>query len=63
MDRHRFDADLDPDLTFHFDADLNTHPTSSFKFYTCWKKTFTTPIVMVETTRQRQYIGTDMFIS
>ncbi len=28
MDRHRFDADLNPDPTCHFDADLN--PTPSF---------------------------------
>jgi hypothetical protein len=30
VDRHRFGADLDPDLTLHFDADLNPHPTPSF---------------------------------
>ncbi len=27
MDPHRFDADLDPDPTFHFDADPDPDPT------------------------------------
>ncbi len=29
MDRHRFDADLDPDLTIHFDADPDPDPNPS----------------------------------
>jgi hypothetical protein len=27
VDRHRFDADLDPDPSFHFDADPDPDPT------------------------------------
>jgi hypothetical protein len=34
--RHRFDAEPDPDPTFHVDADPNPHPDSTL-FYTCWK--------------------------
>jgi hypothetical protein len=30
MDCHRFDADPDPDPTFHFDADPDPDPTSSY---------------------------------
>jgi hypothetical protein len=30
MDCHRFDADPDPDPTFHFDADPAPDPTSNY---------------------------------
>jgi hypothetical protein len=30
MDCHRFDADPDPDPTFHFDADPDPDPSSSY---------------------------------
>jgi hypothetical protein len=30
VDRHRFDADPDPDPKFHFDANPYTDPTTNF---------------------------------